>query len=229
MTLTLAWTDVALRLGLATVACVLIGLDRGEHGEPTGVRTTLLVGLAATFSMLAANLLLATAGKPADSFVTFDVMRLPLGILTGVGFIGAGTILKRGESVEGLTTAATLWFITVVGICFGAGLIALGIAATIIGVGVLTGLKWLGRRFPKFRRATLTAVTAADGPSFDAIAATIADAEVALRAYSRDAETDRHTLVLRVLWRDSGPVPRLPPPVEALAREPGVIELRWEG
>src|SRR4051794_21944170 len=167
MPLTLQWIDIAVRLGLSVIACMLIGLDRGEHGEPTGVRTTLLVGLAATIVMLAGNLLLATDGRPSGSFVTFDVMRLPLGILTGMGFIGAGTILKRGETVQGLTTAATLWFVTVIGICFGAGLLALGVIASVLGIAVLSGMKWLGRRLPKFRRATLSVVIAEDGPGFD--------------------------------------------------------------
>ena len=71
--------------------------------------------------MIQTNLLLATAGKSADSFVVLDLMRLPLGILTGMGFIGGGAILRRDGFVLGVTTAATLWFVTVIGLCFGAG------------------------------------------------------------------------------------------------------------
>jgi len=80
-----------------------------------GLRTTLLVCLAAAISMVSVNLFLATAGKPSDSFVVLDLMRLPLGILTGMGFIGGGAILRRDGLVVGVTTAATLWFVTVMG------------------------------------------------------------------------------------------------------------------
>ena len=141
MPLTLTWPEIALRLALTVVAGTLIGLDRGEHGRAAGLRTTLLVCLAAAVAMIQANVLLATAGKTADSFATLDVMRLPLGILTGMGFIGGGAILRRDSLILGVTTAATLWFVTVIGLCFGGGQISLGIAALVLGVVVVTGLR----------------------------------------------------------------------------------------
>ena len=122
----LDWPEIALRLALTVVAGTLVGLDRGRHGRPVGLRTTLLVCLAAAVSMIQTNLMLPTAGRKADSFVMLDLMCLPLGILTGMGFIGAGAILKRGELVLGITTAATLWFVTVLGLCFGGGQWVLG-------------------------------------------------------------------------------------------------------
>jgi putative Mg2+ transporter-C (MgtC) family protein len=108
MPLTLTWQDIAIRLALSVVAGGLIGLDRGEHGRPAGLRTTLLVCLSAAIAMIQTNLLLDTTGKTGDSFVTLDLMRLPLGILTGMGFIGGGAILRRDGFVLGVTTAATL-------------------------------------------------------------------------------------------------------------------------
>jgi putative Mg2+ transporter-C (MgtC) family protein len=80
-----------------------------------------LVCLAAAIAMIQTNLLLAVKGRTADSFVMLDLMRLPLGILTGMGFIGGGAILRRESLVLGVTTAATLWFVTVIGLCFGVG------------------------------------------------------------------------------------------------------------
>jgi putative Mg2+ transporter-C (MgtC) family protein len=70
MPLTLAWHEIALRLALSAVAGGLIGSDRGEHGRPAGLRTTLLVCLAAAVALVQTNLLLGTVGKTADSFVT---------------------------------------------------------------------------------------------------------------------------------------------------------------
>ena len=126
MPLTLTWPDVALRIALTVVAVCAIGFDRRVEGHPAGMRTTLLVALAACFATLEANWLMNSVGKTPNSFVVLDLMRMPLGILTGVGFIGGGAILKRGETVHGLTTAATLWFVTVVGLCFGGGQNELG-------------------------------------------------------------------------------------------------------
>ncbi len=165
MLTTITWQDIALRLLLAFAAGASIGFNRGEHGRPAGLRTTLLVCLAACVAMLQANLLLATVGKKPDSFVNFDVMRLPLGILTGVGFIGGGAILRRDNLVLGVTTAATLWFVTVMGLCFGAGQIGLGIASWALGMIVLAGLKLIETRCKEDRRATLTVVAGSEGPT----------------------------------------------------------------
>ena len=129
MTTILTGQEIALRLGLTVLAGALIGFNRSEHGRPAGLRTTMLVCLAASLSMIQANLLLGAAGRPADSFVTLDLMRLPLGILSGMGFIGGGVILKRQNLVFGITTAATLWFVTVLGLCFGGGQTVLGSCA----------------------------------------------------------------------------------------------------
>src|SRR6202167_2544443 len=146
MPLTLTWQDIALRLAMSLAAGGLIGLDRGEHGRPAGLRTTLLVCLAAAVAMIQTNLLLATKGRAPDSFIMLDLMRLPLGILTGMGFIGGGAILRRDGFVLGVPTAATLLFVTVIGLCFGGGQIALGIAATALGMLVLSGLRWFDYR-----------------------------------------------------------------------------------
>src|SRR5271156_2299314 len=149
MPLTLTWQEIALRLALSAVAGTLIGLDRGKRGRPAGLRTTLLVCLAAAVAMIQANLLLATVGKAADSFISLDLMRLPLGILTGMGFIGAGAVIRRDGLILGVTTAATLWFVTVIGLCFGGGQISLGIAGLLLGLIVVSGLHWIEPHDPR--------------------------------------------------------------------------------
>ena len=88
MPLTLTLPDVGLRIFLTVLAALAIGLDRSVEGHPAGVKTTLLVALAACLAMLQANWLMNSVGKAPDSFVVLDLMRMPLGILTGVGFIG---------------------------------------------------------------------------------------------------------------------------------------------
>ena len=147
------WNEIALRLALTMLAAGVIGINRGVGGHEAGLRTTILVGLAASVAMIQANLLLPLAGKTSQSFAVMDLMRLPLGILTGVGFIGGGAILRRGDLVSGVTTAATLWLVTVIGLCLGGGQIALGVAATVLGFFTLWAMKTLEARTPRKRRA----------------------------------------------------------------------------
>lgn len=158
------WGDIAVRLILTLAAGAIIGFNREEGGHTAGLRTNILVCLAASVAMIQANLLMDTTGKAPDSFVVFDVMRFPLGILSGMGFIGAGAILRRGDLVLGVTTAATLWFGTVVGLCFGGGQIDIGIAATLIGSAVLWFMKGIDQRIPREQHARLTIVYAGDIP-----------------------------------------------------------------
>ncbi|WP_409018331.1 MgtC/SapB family protein [Caballeronia sp. LZ035] len=155
MPLTLHWSDVCLRLALAVLAGILIGFNRGESGKVAGLRTTLLVCLAACLAMLQVNALLLQAGKTPESFATLDLMRLPLGILSGVGFIGAGAILRKDGLVKGVTTAATLWFVTVIGLLFGGGQLALGVTGLVLGIVVLWFLKALEVRIPRENQADL--------------------------------------------------------------------------
>lgn len=165
MTNVVDWQDMALRLTLTVLAGGLIGLDRGAHGRPAGLRTTILVCLAASVAMIQTNLLLMLAGRPKDSFVMLDLMRLPLGILSGMGFIGGGVILKRDDLVLGVTTAATLWFVTVLGLCFGGGQHGLGLVSLVIGLVVLKLLRRLEEFLPQDHRATLILVARTEGPT----------------------------------------------------------------
>lgn len=161
----LTWQAIALRLVLTTVCAGIIGFDRGERGHSAGLRTNLLVGLAACLAMLQANWLINSNGKPEDSYVVMDIMRLPLGILSGIGFIGAGAILKRGELALGVTTAATIWFVTVMGLCFGGGQLGLGLAGFALGFLVLTGLKKLELDISRRQTGRLTIGVTPDGPT----------------------------------------------------------------
>jgi putative Mg2+ transporter-C (MgtC) family protein len=157
------WQDICIRLLLTMIAGATIGFNRGARGHAAGFRTTILVGLAAAVAMIQANLLLTLDGKTPASFAEMDLMRLPLGILTGVGFIGGGAILKRGDLVKGITTAATLWVMTVIGLCFGGDQLGLGVAATLLAVFTLWALRWVDMRIPREHRAMLTIVADAGG------------------------------------------------------------------
>jgi len=150
------WQDIALRLMLTVIAGALVGFNREARGHAAGLRTTILVGLTAAVAMMQANILLGVDGKSAGAFSTMDVLRLPLGVLTGVGFIGSGAILRRGDLITGITTAATLWVMTAIGLAFGGGQYGLGVAATILTLATLLTLKWVDMRIPREHHARLT-------------------------------------------------------------------------
>jgi putative Mg2+ transporter-C (MgtC) family protein len=195
------WEDIGVRLVLTLAAGALIGFNREAHGHAAGLRTTMLVCLAASVAMILANLLLTLSGKTAESFVRVDVMRLPLGILTGVGFIGGGVILRRNDLVTGVTTAATLWLVTVIGLCFGGGAIGLGTVATLISFAILWALKLVDDRLPRDQWATLTLATAGDAPAAEDVRGAVAShgCKVRLRAQSR--EGGRTVSTFDVRWR----------------------------
>ena len=162
MPLTLDWPSACARLACALVAGAAFGFDRSESGKAAGLRTTILVCLAACVAMLQVNALLEQTGKGPSSFAVLDLMRLPLGILTGMGFIGAGAVFRKDGMISGVTTAAMLWFVTVVGLCFGGGQYGLGGVGGVIGLAVLWGLRFVEHRLERRKAASLTVRYAID-------------------------------------------------------------------
>jgi putative Mg2+ transporter-C (MgtC) family protein len=231
MSLTLEWTDIALRLALAFLAGILFGLNRSEHAKPAGMCTTVLVCLAASVSMILANSLITTAGKTHDSFVNLDMMRLPLGILTGMGFIGAGAIIRQGEMVRGVTTAAILWYVTILGLCFGAGQLLLGLAALAVGLFVLWVLKWFEQQLRQDRHATLVLRTLDGDPSEQEIRARVAASGYRIASWSVTHMSGRNwlrrTIRCQIWWRGRESETNLPAFVNELAQHPGVAKLSW--
>ncbi|HEY3916625.1 MAG TPA: MgtC/SapB family protein [Stellaceae bacterium] len=228
----LTWAQIAIRLLLTVLASLAIGYDRSEHGKAAGMRTTLLVCLAASAAMIQVNLLLPTAGRASDSFVMNDLMRLPLGILTGVGFIGGGAILRRDNIVIGVTTAATLWLATVIGLCFGGGQLSLGVVTTALGLFALQGLKWVENRLAQERLAQLSIVIAeGSGLSEDALRRKLVDAGLAIagnRVIVNRADAWRE-FVFDIRRFGLAADTETPPVVAVLAKEDGVIKLHWDG
>jgi len=197
--LTLA--DIAVRLCLTLIAAGMIGFNRETHDHTAGLRTTMLVGLAAAVCMVLANILIGTTGKTATSFVNFDPMRLPLGVLTGVGFIGGGAILKHQMSITGVTTAATLWIMTAIGLCFGAGQLILGGLAAALGFFTLLAMKWLEQHFRRKNLAIVTILTS-DGLSsvdLDRLIGPLGCRTRLLR-WNRMAESDQKKIVFEIEW-----------------------------
>jgi putative Mg2+ transporter-C (MgtC) family protein len=154
-----------LKILLAGIAGGIIGLEREKHGRPAGLRTHLLVAVGACLMMLVSEAFyLKYGGMEAEvTAVRLDPGRVAAQIVTGIGFIGAGVIIKEGMSVRGLTTAASLWLVAGLGMAFGVGLIWPGIVATAVGLFGLIALKRMEPSIQKDRYFQLT-VTASTEP-----------------------------------------------------------------
>lgn len=147
---------------------MLIGLDRELQGKPAGLRTHTLVCFAATLLTLAAahqaqwavNLIPGTQ-------VVSDPTRMAHGILTGIGFLGAGVIFREGSSVHGLTTAASLWIAAALGVVYGVGMFGVALVGTVATLVVLIALRLLYAVLPRSSGLRLT-ITVNEGAGLDA-------------------------------------------------------------
>ena len=147
---------ILVKLLLAAVAGGLVGLEREKHGRPAGLRTNLLVSVGACTMMIVSEaFFLKYEGLDVQSVLRLDPSRTAAQIVTGIGFLGAGVILKEGASVRGLTTAATLWVVAGLGMAFGMGHFSLGILSTALALVSLTLLKRLDPVMKKDRFLTL--------------------------------------------------------------------------
>lgn len=143
----LPWQVMLARLVLAAALGALVGQERERRDQPAGLRTHLLVSAGACVFTLVS---IVVAGD------TYDPGRIAAQIITGIGFLGAGTIIHHGASVRGLTTAASIWATAGVGMAAGAGWWQAAVAATLLLYLSLTGLKIAERRlFPQTRLVCL--------------------------------------------------------------------------
>jgi putative Mg2+ transporter-C (MgtC) family protein len=142
--------DLILPILGAVVAGAAIGFEREYHGRPAGLRTHMLVCLAAALLMLAATHQVQWMSPTTPiGVLRIDPTRMAHGILTGVGFLCGGVIFQQKLSVYGLTTAASLWLTSALGVLFGIGLYELAIPGTVIALLVLAPSQWLTRRLPQ--------------------------------------------------------------------------------
>lgn len=139
-------SEILLRIGLSLVAGTLLGIERERHGRAAGLRTQLLVCLAACIAMILSDQFYQRSFERQSSLASWhpDPARLAAGVLAGMGFLGAGVIIRQTTHViRGVTTAATLWLVTMIGMAFGAGSLGLGVLATVGGATILSLFPYL--------------------------------------------------------------------------------------
>ena len=142
------YLDIGVRLVASLVVGGLIGLERSYHGRPAGFRTHSLVCLSTSLLMLVTVYETRWFSSIAPDRISLDPTRMAQGIMTGIGFLGAGTIIKDGLSVRGLTTAASIWITAAIGILIGIGFYFPAAVATILTLGTLSVFRWIENQIP---------------------------------------------------------------------------------
>jgi putative Mg2+ transporter-C (MgtC) family protein len=144
---TLSWYDALGRLALAAALGSIIGLEREFREREAGLRTHLLVSLgSALFTIVSAFGFHDVLTHDPQVVVRLDPSRIAAQIVSGIGFLGAGAIIRQGLSIRGLTTAATLWVVAAIGMAAGAGFYSVAIITTVVALVALWPLRYIAYR-----------------------------------------------------------------------------------
>src|SRR5690349_2864433 len=218
--------EILKHLLIALAAGGLIGFERSFHGRPAGFRTHTLVCLASSALMLVT--LYGGQWFPAEfsGRVALDPTRMAQGIMTGIGFLGAGVIFKEGLTVRGLTTAASIWITAAIGILAGIGFYFPLIVTTLLTLGTLTVFRWIELKVPGEFFAHLQMRCPRDGGmNEDAVRDFLKEYgfSVANMTYAATNEPRcfEYQMVIKARHQD-----RAPALAEALGRSPQVVDFR---
>jgi len=165
--------EVMFKLFLGTLLGGIIGFERQTHGRAAGFRTQLLVCVACVLLMVISESYYMQ-GSVNPQYARIDPTRIAAGAMTGVGFLGAGVILKTGMSIHGLTTAACIWIVSAIGLAIGSGQYVAGITGFVITFFSLWVLRLLEERMPRFLYKYITLVSDESGD------------ETAIRSFFKD-------------------------------------------
>jgi putative Mg2+ transporter-C (MgtC) family protein len=222
--------EIVLQIVMAVLLGGAIGFEREIRGRAAGLRTMILVCLGSTLVMIVSGYLTATfEGDTRAAFVRVDPARIAAGIVTGIGFLGAGVIIKLGDLIRGVTTAATIWFVAALGIAVGDRRYGLAVVSTAIALAVLSLLHFPERMLKShIYRVVRVKVSS---PCVDAVLAQLQTilSEAAARMLDLRAEqnVDEGTTLLEIYIRTDQ---RLLPQdaVKRLAALEGVRSVGWQ-
>jgi putative Mg2+ transporter-C (MgtC) family protein len=219
--------QILLRLLVSAVLGSLVGLERERLNWVAGLRTHMLVCVGATLFMIVSAF--GFTDVLGREHVELDPSRIAAQVVSGIGFLGAGTIILRREVVRGLTTAASLWSVAAVGLAVGGGLYLAAVWGTILILVILAGIKPLERRFTRARQATLLILVVDRRElSVFAIESALEVAELRVKhmriQHGKSPDEDRLQIRLR-----RAPRLRVLSMAEQLRRLPGVRDVRHAG
>lgn len=144
--------DLILRIAVGAILGGLIGYERDRHRRMVGLRTHLIVSMASATFMVVSSHFYFFQGYGESHNVEVDASRIAASVVTGIGFLAGGSILKTGATVKGLTTAAGLWLVTAIGLCAGSGMFIESTAVTGMGLVALTILRRFENKDDKLLR-----------------------------------------------------------------------------
>jgi putative Mg2+ transporter-C (MgtC) family protein len=170
----LSHSEMILRMAAGAAFGGVIGYERDRHGRPVGLRTHVLVALSsATFMIVSSQFAYYQHFEHATG-IDVDASRIAASVVSAIGFLAGGSILRTGTTLAGLTTAAGLWLITAIGLCAGAGMYIESAIATLFGVLALTSLRRFEDKDDRFtKRRLLLEITPEAGETADRICAAI--------------------------------------------------------
>jgi putative Mg2+ transporter-C (MgtC) family protein len=217
--------EIVLRVVLAAVLGGAIGAEREIREREAGLRTHLLVSVGAALFTLVSAYAWEDFSFSAQSGVTFDPTRISAQIVTGIGFLGAGAIIRQGLSVRGLTTAATLWVVAAIGVAAGAGYYWAAVVTTLLVLLTLWPLRIVAYElFVRFRpEDSRLFVELASGGAAAPVVEALEDIDVRIEGFRVDDDRDGRHVALDLAVPDD----RREAVVPALARLDQVTGVRW--
>ena len=221
----LHWAEVLVRVILAGALGGAIGAERELREREAGLRTHMLVAVGAALFTIVSAYAWADFEFSQRNGITFDPTRIAAQIVTGIGFLGAGAIIRHGLSVRGLTTAASLWVVAAIGMASGAGYYSAAVITTIVVLISLWPLRIVAHRmFERIRPGELRLeVELQAGQSPSVLLDTLDEEGVAVRSFELEDARDRRRVVLDVRITDG----RFETVTAELMRLEPVIGVRW--
>ena len=217
--------ELVLRIVVGTVLGAVIGYERDIHGRPAGLRTHAVVALAsATFMVVSTHMVYFQNYKPGD-FAEVDGSRIAASVVSGIGFLAGGAILRTGINVQGLTTAAGLWLVAAIGLCAGGGMYLESVAATIIGIAALTLLRKFEGKDKDTIRRRLQLTLSDDAIAIESLLGKLLEHNVNATLEGWDKEGSRRHLTFALKLPAIGGEQRL---VDVLEHEPGIVRLHLD-
>jgi putative Mg2+ transporter-C (MgtC) family protein len=222
----LHWFEVLIRVGLAAALGGAIGLEREIREREAGLRTHMLVSVGAALFTLVSAYAWSDFRFSTPEGIVFDPTRIAAQIVSGIGFLGAGAIIRQGLSVRGLTTAATLWVVAAIGMAAGAGYYAAAVLTTALVLFSLWPLRVAAHRFTtRFQTEEgRLAIELPAGTESAQIVRAVEESGGRVRSLEFQQEDDRKRVDLRVKMLEGRDAAEL---VDAVAARDDVLAARW--
>ena len=186
--------NLMVKLCLAVLMGGAIGVERQLAGKPAGLRTNILICLGSALMMdLSINLV-----TPKGAVRTGDAARIAAQVITGIGFLGAGTIMQDKGTVTGLTSAATIWVVCAIGLTIGAGYSFEAVGTTVIVLLVLSALGPLEHKLLRATRSVSATITVRPGTTFDVIEQALRENGIKVRGRDTFDHPDDRVFELRL-------------------------------